>query len=559
MATEPTPTVDSINAALAKYYQLMGAGDRYNKDGDGLFKDWCEENGMDDEQLQEEFETLQQESNDCLLLDFDDDFPLQPNQQHLQDDDRRAAIAKIMLNWENIGQQLPTLTQKDFDSVTADEMQQIINVYKTVCPAIYNQGMKVDQSLLMMLAVQYRIKFEILQYLVDSYNLYRIRGNNTNITAVQWAKQSAHLSSKQSKKIKIKLTDKTVSYPDFVGSCIGSYMHRIAPKLMFNANKIRIDDSVERIMRYLAYAASFVSNLVQTTERSTDARVALCPFHVDFCIAVGKPEESKDDDEDENDDDSDEDDNKDDSPDYTQDFVGDIQAKLEQNELRFVQLEEKEEINQRTFGNLLERLAGTNTIDKTNTKHFLHKRRLVSFIDRRKTKHQSDPKDPVFMFEPPRGPYTADVPTGNDNVPEWYVSASRSSLLPPGPDQKYDAEEAVGNKQNTSNDKVNQPGMNIGASFHAAGQVLTFSFHIPAADKVKLYLFWNGQMIRLLPEDITSVLSQIFVDNQENQKWTQDGNKEREELVEQLKRAIVDKQFEAWLQKYPVTGSNDKK
>mmetsp|Transcript_65391 Transcript_65391/g.104119 ORF Transcript_65391/g.104119 Transcript_65391/m.104119 type:complete len:552 (+) Transcript_65391:40-1695(+) len=546
-------TVAKINAALAKYYQLMGAGDRYNKDGDGLFKDWCEENGMDDEQLQEEFETLQQESNDCLLLDFDDDFPLQPNQQHLQDDDRRAAIAKIMLDWENIGQQLPTLTQKDFDSVTADEMQQIINVYKTVCPAIYNQGMKVDQSLLMMLAVQYRIKFEILQYLVDSYNLYRIRGNNTNITAVQWAKQSAHLSSKQSKKIKIKLTDKTVSYPDFVGSCIGSYMHRIAPKLMFNANKIRIDDSVERIMRYLAYAAFFVANLVETTERNQDAGVSLCPFHVDFCIAVGKPEETKDDDEEDDDDDVDDDDagHTDDVTDYTQDFVGDIAAKLTQNGLSFVQLDEKDEINERTFGNLLDRFAGGNMIDQS-ANHLLRNKRLVSFIDRRKTKGQSDAKDPIFLFKPPRGQYTEDIPTGNDNVPEWYVSASRSSLLPPGPDQKYDAEEAVGNKQNTSNDKVNQPGMNIGASFHAAGQVLTFSFHIPAADRVKLYLFWNGQMIRLLPEDITRVLTQIFVDNQENQKWARDDNDDRQGLVKELKRSIVDEQFDAWLEKYPV-------
>eukprot|EP01084_Bolivina_argentea_P263601 446220_1 len=51
---------------LRSYYKM------FNKSYDNLFREYCDENGLEDDTLQEE---LQQSPLDCLLVDFDDDFP----------------------------------------------------------------------------------------------------------------------------------------------------------------------------------------------------------------------------------------------------------------------------------------------------------------------------------------------------------------------------------------------------------------------------------------------------------------------------------------------------
>eukprot|EP01083_Nonionella_stella_P187987 691912_1 len=40
---------------------------------------------------------------------------------------------------------------------------------------------------------------------------------------------------------------------------------------------------------------------------------------------------------------------------------------------------------------------------------------------------------------------------------------------------------------------------NIGASFHAKGGLITFSYFVKSKDVIKCYLYWNGQVIRFMP------------------------------------------------------------
>ncbi len=60
--------IDKICGALSRYYQSLG------KQYDKIFSNWCDDNGMDDETVSEE---LTVQPADCLLVDFDDNFPFQ--------------------------------------------------------------------------------------------------------------------------------------------------------------------------------------------------------------------------------------------------------------------------------------------------------------------------------------------------------------------------------------------------------------------------------------------------------------------------------------------------
>ena len=66
-------TIDGTNDALYEYYKSMGQGDRYYEEEErGIFKAYCEDNGMNEDQLEEEFEGGYQ---DAGIVAIDDEFP----------------------------------------------------------------------------------------------------------------------------------------------------------------------------------------------------------------------------------------------------------------------------------------------------------------------------------------------------------------------------------------------------------------------------------------------------------------------------------------------------
>merc|ERR1719189_888011 len=77
-------------------------------------------------------------------------------------------------------------------------------------------------------------------------------------------------------------------------------------------------------------------------------------------------------------------------------------------------------------------------------------------------------------------------------------------------------------KETGDDDKkeVARENVNIGASFGAAGSVLTLSIHAKQENVIKMYLFCNGQCIRFMPEDVKTVLPILFnMEYGNNRDW----------------------------------------
>eukprot|EP01084_Bolivina_argentea_P271073 461112_1 len=66
--------IDKIDKALGEYYYQMRRNNYYNSIGEGKFKSFCNENGFEDEDVQEELQET--DGNESTLTDFfDDNFP----------------------------------------------------------------------------------------------------------------------------------------------------------------------------------------------------------------------------------------------------------------------------------------------------------------------------------------------------------------------------------------------------------------------------------------------------------------------------------------------------
>ena len=91
---------------------------------------------------------------------------------------------------------------------------------------------------------------------------------------------------------------------------------------------------------------------------------------------------------------------------------------------------------------------------------------------------------------------------------------------------------------------------NIDVGFDCNGGLLTISFHIRSADKMKAYLYFNGQMIRFLPrETIQRVLPKLF--NMEyyygsNTTYMEQCSSRWKKLIDVMEDKFVDKEFRTW-------------
>jgi len=544
-------TVEKLCQSLHRYYESQGKGADYvNADGKGKFTVWCEDNGMTDDDLEENFQSI----DDCLFLDFDEDFPLPAAKQNADEDARKQFIFEILIQC-NDGAQFNALSfdQDAFDAVNENDVEQIKRIYKKHCPVIFNRDMGDDGNLLMMLAFQKKYGVDYLANLLDSFSRYRIE-HRTDMKETDWAllEQNQHFKTLPFRKIKVQIPGKGKSkYHIFATSCMASFNSRCCGKLQFGNQQVLIDDSLQKVAKYISAAAGFIFNTISSNSKGSQ----VVPFQFDVAIAVGKPVRNGTDD----DDDDDDDDEKDDI-DYGggaenkafADWVQDVKKKLDANKLRYSHVAADADENRRGFGNLFKQFLSEHKVDEVDDskKHYLADKRLIALIDRRKSKNEDNAKDDIFMYEPPKGGYTRDMPTGGEFMTDWFLSASRTSLLP---NAGYDAELVVGNKQMQDQEEsaLNKPGANIGAADHCQGGMITLSFWVYSADKIKLYLYWNGGMIRVLPRDIKLLLPKIFVDNEENKKYV-DGDALKQ-LIEDLETKLVDKEFESWMETYKVS------
>ena len=146
--------------------------DQFQREYNNIFSDWYKDNGFED--LDEEMGTGPEDPEECLLLEFDDDFPFTS-----EPDNREAAICKLLWKiYEN--------PDCDFRSETNDykplqvlkdhfQVKSILkgcsSKHEKQLNTVYDGEMKHDGNLNHLLAVS-----EKLQVLFD---LFMIRNSNT--------------------------------------------------------------------------------------------------------------------------------------------------------------------------------------------------------------------------------------------------------------------------------------------------------------------------------------------------------------------------------------------
>eukprot|EP01084_Bolivina_argentea_P263807 446645_1 len=89
-------TVDKIDEGLSMYYKQMNR-DYFDTTGTGKFKAYCEENGLDPDDIPDEIEV--KDATESMLIDFDQDDDgnnLFPTREILNDNEKATKILEII-------------------------------------------------------------------------------------------------------------------------------------------------------------------------------------------------------------------------------------------------------------------------------------------------------------------------------------------------------------------------------------------------------------------------------------------------------------------------------
>jgi len=551
---------------MGRYYEHMGR--KY----DALFSTYCEDNGIDEENIKDE---LNEPAGDCLLVDFDEDFPYSDD---IQDDElaRKEFVLEIIKQCTDPSVAFVPVYQFDegMFEIKQTDIEQVKQLYREQCPIIWNSGMKEDGGFINIVAVGLKNNMDYLQHLVDDYSRDRIsRAERTpNWTEAEWSGKHKHfdflktLKAKPfNEKEKDLAVDKRVPFNKVALTAVSSFGKRCTPKLMFAPMRL-IDDSLERTVQYIDAAVTFVSNLLRT---ATKEQMAICPFQLDVCVASGKPSAVDHKvDEDSGNEDSDGDGDDDDESDYDEstyfDVLGDIKGKLDHNKLRYASVQVSQQgDNARMLENLYKAFTAQHKERRGDQESFLHRRRMVTFIDRRgkgmanadddDDGDEKSASDKVWLFEPPSD--CARIP--DNAVPEWFINASRTTLLPhfeyrlqSDLSKEERIEVAMNKKRTEMSEGAMATKQNVNTSFHCFGSLLTLSFYAKSADVVKCYLYWQGQIIRFFPEDVRTVLPRIFDMTKRGNAEFLKNSDEVEEHIRSMRRGLSDKEFKGFQMSY---------
>eukprot|EP01083_Nonionella_stella_P047177 126293_1 len=156
---------DKTCAAIGRYYASL------NKEYDNLFSEYCDLNGVEDmDELREHLEDAPQE---CLLIDFDENFPFKVEpagptaraefihgliQRCIDNPDIQFGSNARIPDFYTFGSKLFQLDRKSLDSIAA--------IYEAQCPAFYEHNWTQDNAFINILAIGKKYQFDYLLHLV---------------------------------------------------------------------------------------------------------------------------------------------------------------------------------------------------------------------------------------------------------------------------------------------------------------------------------------------------------------------------------------------------------
>eukprot|EP01084_Bolivina_argentea_P124173 220036_1 len=482
--------IAKIDTGLSEYYKKFEI-DYKNEEEIGKFEEFTDANGFDDLIVYDE---LKVDPSDCMLVDFDEEFPLEPDI-----DDAAEEILRILNSIALRGfvktrpKRHVDLTLQMINDISQDEIQAAMAKY-TKQMSCFTKQAEYDRDLQYFLGIGVKYDFPFLTYMVDSYTKDKVLqySNNKNevLTVSEWARENPFMIA-----LRMNNPKKAIS----LEHAITGYCGRIMNRIQF-ASAFRIMDKLKAIAQYVTATALFIQKLM-------DKLHGKAPFQVDLLIAVNGikttvPEhknEQKDDDE------------YDviiESMNPNIDYIGHVQQKLQGYPLHYFpndnwdveDTEQSSEFIARLFAHRYNEfrsvLSKFNIDNSFNAETYPQYRRFAIFVDRRENKptndnENKDNKDQVTYFQPPNHCNTMEV----DHVPEIGFEFVRKCIIP---------------------EKVEYKEQNITANDGLCGQLLTFMFCVEQDEEIRCYLVWNGQTMRFQSEHILKLLPILFVDSEEN-------------------------------------------
>lgn len=550
------------------------------------FKPYQITDEMDDDNVAEEINENENTPEECQLFQLDTDDADYAYWENFPGIDNQSDKALYLFNkikdcWQNPKAfNSPFKIDDNFFNITEDDVDKTSKILSEQCPELY-KGMATDQTILKVVAIGHKNNMDYLQYLVDDYFKFRAEkiGQNKVFKVEDWVKNHPHFNVLKRIKSthKLEINAKSVTIEELIKSACNLYGKRFLPQLQYHTI-LKIDDSLEVIVRYIEAAVLFIANLFGVTSNNKTKR-GICPFQFDLCISSGASIEITKGAEIMNDKVEDEKKSNDLNNQRTGDnkknndidYIGDIKERLNANDIKFehTRLTIGGIDQERVFTRLLEDYKQNNKLEEEK-EHFAfpHGRRIIAFIDRRESKHYTSNedeekcKDDIYLYPPPND--CRNIPT--DAKSEWYLNSSKTCLLP---HTQYEKKEDIGggsgsggianddeeDEDQDGNDEKEMPlnDMNIGTASNIKGSVLTISFHVMSQDEIRCYIYYNGQFSRIPMNKkdenryvtIKNMLKSLFImKNNENIQYL--GSEQIDGSLEVINDHIKDSKFDAF-------------
>eukprot|EP01084_Bolivina_argentea_P145458 254951_1 len=195
--------IDKIDRLLEAYYKFHKRNDYKNADGIGKFKQFCDDNGFEENDIADE---MQAPPDDCMLVDFDKDenenniFPLYDTYNN--EKEKQSAILEV-INYMNTNNKIPKLEtdnepQSPKISTTIQKLGVNLYIQKNVAEEIINRVYKPqmkclgkfnESDLMYFFAVGYANKIPFLTWMVDAFTLDKTQyfvKNKITMTLEDW-------------------------------------------------------------------------------------------------------------------------------------------------------------------------------------------------------------------------------------------------------------------------------------------------------------------------------------------------------------------------------------
>eukprot|EP01083_Nonionella_stella_P199338 731035_1 len=517
--------IDAIDNWLALYYKSNGRND-YFEDGVGKFSVFCAKEGFEDDDIETELDV--EDPADCLLTEFDDDFPMKT--PITDEAERNVFIYGILCKYKDdvpleafeesicpltVMQNALAVSHSFFD-ISDINMNELKAIYKEQCASLWDKGLRTEKNLFKVIALGHKHKIPYLSYLVDVYMRDKVSNSDFNLTIASWARNNPYMQSVQ---------NLSSEYYNMIVSamtvfCSSRFVSQINLYPTF------------RIRDYLRATVMAVEAMRDTVRpiMGSGRFTHTCPFQMDFIMLFDSKDivqavhvdcgmgSNDDDDDDDDDEDDEDDDEKSTVVDKHFWHKYDVETSMKKSGLAHHSTSlDREATAQRFARTLYDHFAKfKETADNEKFikggSWFPHGKRVCAAMNRSEDKGF----ETLHYFVPPSK--ASNIP--RNNVPEWYFDAPTQFMLP-------------------SNDEAIQSRWQ-----NNGGKAMVFSFHVHSKDEMKVYLYYNGGMMRFFGEDVINVLPLFFDDTLPGNKEFLNGQK----IIEISKKLqFVDSKFESFM------------